>query len=422
MAETSVEAVEAEVDAEAAVEPDAAPTETSDASAEASDATDAPASPDAPATPDAPTTPRVSPLRKHLRAIATTLAVYQSLHIVAFLGLLRVLHARDEPLKKFLHLGWDSAFYLDIARRGYEKSPDYAFFPLYSQLVHVLHVFGLTFNYTGVLTTILATSAAAVGIRYVGEKVAGARVGLILTALWAVVPSAVIQVWAYADGLYTAFAAWTLYALLRRAWLTAGVLTLLAGLTRPSASALILTVGLFALIAIIRREDGWRPWVGAALAPLGMLGYIFYVGHHFGKTTAYFKMQRDTWNNWFDGGKTTLDNFAALVDGRADHPDLVFVIVILTMFAVPFLLVLAYRQRLPWPLLVYSTALSVLVLCSHRQTNIVPRELMSAFPLLLPLAQQLSRARNRGLIVGMLVIAAASGWYAWFLPLTYGAP
>ncbi|WP_194893663.1 mannosyltransferase family protein [Catenulispora pinisilvae] len=381
------------------------------------------------------------------------MGVYTGLHIVAALAVLWILHARGEPLDKFLHQGWDSGFYLGIARDGYKHSPDYAFFPLFPMLVRGLQaVTGLSFNYAGVLVSVAAGSTAAVGIRYVGERVANARTALILVALWAVVPSAVIQVWAYADGLFTALAAWALYALLRRAWLTAGILTFFAGLTRPTASALIIVVCLAALFTILRRggresgEDGensdasdgcdaresgearanrearWRPWAGAAIAPLGMLAWILAVGHHFGRLTGYFKMQHDVWSNWFDGGRTTYDNLTSLVDGRGDNPPVVFLLSCATMVAIPFLLVLAYRQRLPWPLLVYSAAVAVLILGSHRQGFVVPREVMPAFPLLLPLAQTLSRSRNRGLIVAMVAIAAMSGWYGWFMPLTYGAP
>ncbi|GAA1968746.1 mannosyltransferase family protein [Catenulispora subtropica] len=367
----------------------------------------------------------------HRRSIVVALGVYNGLHVVAFLALLWILHARGEPLNKFLHQGWDSSFYLGIAQDGYRHSTDYAFFPLYPMLVRGFQaITGTSFNYAGVLVSLLTGSAAAVGIRYVGERITNGRTALILVALWAVVPSAIIQVWGYADGLFTALAAWTLHALLRRAWLTAGILTFFAGLTRPSASALIVAVGLAALVAIVRREDGggqgdgdarWRPWAGAAIAPLGLLAWVLSVGHHFGSLTGYFRMQHDVWSNWFDGGRTTYEDLTSLFDGRGDKPPVVFLIACATMVAVPFLLVLAHR-RLPWPLLVFCAALTVLVLGSHRQSFIVPRELMPAFPLLLPIAQTLAWAKTRGLVVAMVAIAAMSGWYAWFMPLTYGSP
>ena len=74
----------------------------------------------------------------------------------------------------------------------------------------------------------------------------------------------------YTETLFTALAAWSLFAVMRRRWLTAGVLCLAAGLTRSVAIALIAAVGLAALVAVCRRRDGWRPWVGGALAPLGV--------------------------------------------------------------------------------------------------------------------------------------------------------
>ncbi|MGV9804472.1 hypothetical protein [Micromonospora chersina] len=92
---------------------------------------------------------------------------------------------------------------------------------------------------------------------------ASRRVGLTLVALWALLPHAVVQNMAYTETIFTALVAWTLYALLRRQWLTAGLLCLVAGLSRPTATTVAAAVGLTALVAIVRRQDGWRPWAAS---------------------------------------------------------------------------------------------------------------------------------------------------------------
>jgi hypothetical protein len=103
---------------------------------------------------------------------------------------------------------------------------------------------------------------------------------------------------------------WALVALVSRRWLTAGLLTLAAGTVRSTAVALIAAVAVAAAIAVIAavraREPvaaWWRPAVGAALAPLGLLGYLGYVAvatHHF---DGWFWVERHTCHMVFDGGR-----------------------------------------------------------------------------------------------------------------------
>lgn len=360
------------------------------------------------------------------RSAAVAAGVYLGMHLITLLSVLWMLHVRKQSLKTIVHTpphAWDATFYIEVARDGYQHAVDFAFFPLYPVLLRGLEaVTGLSFMSAGVVLSILAGTVAAVGLRFVGERVAGARAGLVLVALWAVAPTAVVQVWVYADGLFVALAAWSLYALLKRSWITAGVLAFFGGLTRPSAVALIATVGLVALVAAVRREDGWRPWVCGALAPLGTLGYVLAVGHHFGKLGAYFQVQHKVWNNWFDGGAMTYDELGKVVDGRLDLLTVPYLIALAATVAAPFLVVLAVRQRLPWPLIVYSVLVVLLTLTSHRSETTTARELMPAFPLLIPLAQLLSRARIRGLAAGFGAVAVMSAWYAWYLPMLIGVP
>jgi Gpi18-like mannosyltransferase len=118
---------------------------------------------------------------------------------------------------------------------------------------------------------------------------------VLLAALWAVVPHALVQSMGYTETLFTAIAAWSLFALLRRHWLAAGLLCALAGLTRPTGVALVVATALAALVAVVRRRDGWRPWLAGALAPVGSLGYLVWVGHRLGRADGYLHVQKDAW-------------------------------------------------------------------------------------------------------------------------------
>ena len=94
------------------------------------------------------------------------------------------------------------------------------------------------------------------------------RVGVALAVLWGVLPHAIVESMVYSEALFTALAAWSLYALLRRQWLAAGALCLLAGATRAAAGVLVAVVMVAAVdrarAQARRRAAGGRARAGAA--------------------------------------------------------------------------------------------------------------------------------------------------------------
>ncbi len=60
------------------------------------------------------------------------------------------------------------------------------------------------------------------GIFAVADHVYGPRVGVCAVLVWAVPPVGVVQSMAYSESLFTALAAWSLYAVLTGRWVTAG--------------------------------------------------------------------------------------------------------------------------------------------------------------------------------------------------------
>ena len=83
---------------------------------------------------------------------------------------------------------------------------------------------------------------------------------------------------AYSEALFTALAAWALHACLCRRWLLAGLLAALAGLTRPVGAAVVAAVLVTALVQVVRERGTRVRRSGALLAPLGLLGYVGWVG------------------------------------------------------------------------------------------------------------------------------------------------
>jgi hypothetical protein len=213
----------------------------------------------------------------------------------------------------------------------------------------------------------------------------------------------------YSEALFCALAAWSLVWVLRRHWIAAGLACAAAGLVRPTAIALVLAVLVAAGIAIgTRYGDGWLPWVGALLAPTGLVGYLAFVAAQPGVVGGWFGVQRRGWNSRFDGGTATV-TFAT--DVLATGRSVMELVTVLVLAAAVVLLVICIVQRLPWPLVVYGAAVLVMVVGSNGLMSSKARLLLPAFTLLLPVALALARRRPTTVIA---VLGAATIGSAWF--------
>ncbi|GAA4902916.1 hypothetical protein ACFPM3_28670 [Streptomyces coeruleoprunus] len=363
------------------------------------------------------------------RRAAPALWGYAATRLTGLAVLLVAAAATGEDAWHRLKGRWDAVWYVRIAEGGYGHEvtladggvhSDLAFFPLLPALERglstVLPVGAAT---AGLLVAWAASLAAAWGIHAVGTHVAGRRAGVVLAVLWGVYPTAFVQSMAYTETLFTAFAAWSLYAVLRERWVLAGALCTLAGLTRPSAVALIAALGVTGLVAVVRaRRVDPRTAGGVLLAPLGWLAYVTFVAVREGSPTAYFDVQA-AWGNSIDGGVALARFVAERLTGPQPLAGLGLIAVLALLGWVVWLCV---RQRQPLPLLVYTVALVVVSLVGAAYFGSKPRLIMPAFPLLLPAAVALARLRDRALIAVLAGLALASAAYGAFTLLGSGPP
>lgn len=324
---------------------------------------------------------------------------------------------------------YDAVHYASIVARGYDLvipvKPDgglavtnLAFFPLFpglSALADPLLPGGP--GSAGIAVSWLAGLAAAWGLFAIGAHLRDRRTGVMLAALWAVLPHALVQSMGYTETLFTALAAWSLFALLRRHWLTAAALCVLAGLTRPTGAALVVVTSLVALVAVVRRQDGWRPWLAGALAPLGLLSYVAWVGHRLGRADGYFHVQRDAWKMSYDTGAYTVGTVNRLLTDATAPAMYATTLVLLAAFA---LLALAFLDRVPWPLVAFAAVIIAMVFFGDGYFHAKARLLMPAFPLLLPIAYALGSARRRVAAVVVALFAVVSAGYGVYLALAWG--
>ncbi|MFJ3780811.1 hypothetical protein [Streptomyces sp. NPDC090093] len=369
----------------------------------------------------------ISPLRlaRPTRPLLLALGGYAATRVIGLVVLAVAAAATGEGGLHRLKGRWDSVWYVRIAEHGYgyeavlpdgDVHSDLAFFPLLPALERGLSaVLPLDAAGAGLLVSWTAGLAAAWGVFRCGAHAFGPRTGVLLAVLWGVYPTAFVQSMAYTETLFTALAAWSLYAVLRDRWILAGLLCVAAGLTRPTAAALIAALGITALAALVRdRRLPARTVAGVLIAPLGWLGYVVYVGIREDSPTAYFEVQA-AWGNSIDGGLALARFVAGL-----PWPAALGLTAALALLA--RLVVLCVRQRQPLPLLVYTIGVVLVSLVGAAYFGSRPRLMMPAFGLLLPPAAALARLRTRAAVPVLAGLALASAAYGAFTLLGSGPP
>ncbi|MEU1787958.1 hypothetical protein ABZ553_19120 [Streptomyces sparsogenes] len=402
---------------------------------------------------------RLRRLRAAAREAAPALLGFAAVRVIGVAVLFYWGHRRGRPTAERMATLWDAQLYTEVAAAGYDHglpSPGagahtrdaystLAFFPLYPALIRLVRaVTPLGFPSAALLITWVASLAAAWGIFAVAAWCHGRRTGVLAAVVWGVLPHAVVESLAYTEALFTALAAWSLYAVLTRRWIWAGALCSLAGLTRPTAVALVAAVVVAAVAASVRArgrraapgpaeasrptekrwgpteerwgpaEGWWRPCLGAAIAPLGWLGFIAWVGARVDRWDGYLAVQR-LWHSRFDGGVSTARQLWQTCLHPASAP-LTTVVVALVLCAGAFLCALTVAQRQPLPLVAYGLGLLVIAVGDSAFFAVRARFLLPAFPLLLPLAAGLARVRSGGVRLTLLSTAAAlSALYGAYL-------
>ncbi|APE23638.1 MULTISPECIES: mannosyltransferase family protein [Streptomyces] len=369
--------------------------------------------------------PDTSRLRRLSRPTVLALGGYAATRVIGLVVLAIAAAVTGEDGPHRLKGRWDSVWYVRIAEHGYgyettlpngDVHSDLAFFPLFPALERGLSsVLPVDAATAGLLVSWTAGLAAAWGIHRCGAHVFGPRAGVLLAVLWGVYPTAFVQSMAYTETLFTALAAWSLYAVLRERWILAGLLCAAAGLTRPTAVALIAALGVTALVLLVRdRRLPRRTLTGVLIAPLGWLAYLVYVGVREGRATAYFDVQA-AWGNSIDGGVA----LARFIVGLP-WPAALGLCAALALLS--WLLVLCVRQGQPLPLLVYTCGVVFVSLVGAAYFGSRPRLMMPAFGLLLPPAVALARLRTRTVVPVLAGLALASAGYGAFTLLGPGPP
>lgn len=307
---------------------------------------------------------------------------------------------------------WDSGWYLDVARHGYPSVvPEVAgqavqstlgFFPLYPLAIRAVHALGLSYPTAGLVVAGAAGLAAAVALWHLTRLISGPDVADRAVGLFCFFPGAMVLSLTYSEGLMLALSIGCLYFLLQRRWVTAGLLAALATATRPNAVALVAACAWAAGVAVWRRRE-WRALAAPALAPLGLGLFFAYLTVHTGEAGAYFRSQREAWDQTLNPGSTLdiLSNFL-----RRPLFDTNITVMLAGLLFAAVMLVLLVRARPPGVIVVYTVAVMGMALLTPTM-GARPRFLLTAFPLVTVLAKDLRGQAYSGVLATSATLLGA---------------
>ncbi|MGH3760033.1 mannosyltransferase family protein [Actinophytocola sp.] len=332
---------------------------------------------------------------------------------------------------------WDGQWFLAIAEGGYEGVPQglvdafgqrsaetpLAFFPGYPTIVRLFAgvdgAGGIGLVSASFTVTIVSGVVCSYALARMGQHIRGGsrRTGLILVALFAATPMSIVLSMAYSEAMFCALAAWSLVGVLERRWILAGVCCALAGLVRSTGAALVLAIGLAVIVAIVRRRDGWRPWVGGMIAPVGLLGYLGWVAARTGEWDGWFALQERGWGTGFDGGVATVRfSLEALADARSVLEVTTVGLIVVALV----LLVVGFVRKVEWPLMVYAATVLAMDLCANGLMNSKARLMLPAFTLLIPVALALAKRKPSTTLLTLCALVVAGSWFGAYSITSWG--
>lgn len=322
-------------------------------------------------------------------------------------------HLGTQPRPIALHqglLGWDAAFYGDIARGGYDavSRDGLRFFPLLPLAGRAVGLLPFVDARGGVvLVANLSTLIAAVLlVRLVTFETGDRGLATRSITLLLLAPHAFVFVMGYADSMLCALALAVFLGLRRERWWLAVLAGFGAGLCRPVGVLLVLPA-LIEGVRAVRRQRGPRlaPIV-ATIAPIaGLASYLLWARDRTGDLWLVVRLQND---RTLRGG--TASPFTSV--GHAFHElvsgDRVGYGLHAVTAAVVVVLVVVAARKLPFSYAAYAGA-SVLVAFGAHNLDSVERYSLATFPLVIAASVLLRRATLERIVYLLLAGGVVAG-------------
>jgi hypothetical protein len=348
--------------------------------------------------------------RDAFRAVIVPFALSRVL-VIAALGLTREVVRDISTLTDPIQVGqglraWDAAFYVDIARGGYDAvgTDGLRFFPLFPLLGRLLALVpGIS---TG-LAIVTVANASAFALGFVLYRLAWferSDEAFARRAVWLVylLPPAFVLVMGYAESTFMLLAAIVLFAARRQSWWIAFGAGVLAGACRPIGLLLVVPVLVEAVQnrrALTTRDITARAFAVAGPG-LGCFAYLSWAADRTDTFLAPLRIQADPVRRGSMRFPVTnvVDVLRDFTTGDHDTAGLHLLTV-----AVCLVLLVVLARRWPASYTLYAAA-SLVVALTARNLDSLERYILSTLPYVLALADVLdTEGRERT----VLVLAAA---------------
>lgn len=336
-----------------------------------------------------------------LRTFYSLLAAYFSPHLALDERLIRSNRLTDHLLSRATHpalyafLGvwerFDTLWYVQISRHGYEGPIASVFYPLYPILIRAASFI----TRSDLMAALLVSTAAsfllfwgALRLFELDTTPSTALRGLLLWALW---PAAFAFFAGYPESVLCALIVWAIYFARSGRWLTAGTLGLLAGLTKA--------LGCLTALPLLWLAWQRRSRVGAASAAMCAIGTAGFQGW---LAMRHFPTAAEVYRTYW--ATTTVAPWVTLLDairGLANHPSFMLMVNVAVIAAV---CVAAGMPSVRVEYRIFALAAICLFLTKHSRVLLESstRYALAVFPAYLQMA-----AKFRGLGFAILFLVAA---------------
>jgi Gpi18-like mannosyltransferase len=350
------------------------------------------------------------------RGVWLSLAVFAASRLVTFLVAVAIMAVSGRSLTDVL-ARWDGGWFLAVVDHGYPETvatgfgvqaqTTIAFFPGYPLLIQAgSSVTGLSPAVTGVVISTLAGGAASAVLWLLAARVTDAKTADRTVILFCFFPAAFVLSMVYAEAVFLVLVASCLLALVLERWAVAGLTAAAAGLVRPNGLVLTLCCG-WAAVQAIRRHRSWWPAIAPLLAPTGFLGFLGYLYLRTGDPLAYVHTQRRGWDQGFDFGVSNVRSALAIAGSR--QFEFYILVMVACLVGIGVALYLLVRWRLPAPLMIYVVGIVGIAFLSSNPTSL-PRFLLAAFPVLIPISHRLAGQAYPVVVAGSAACMATLFW------------
>jgi Gpi18-like mannosyltransferase len=202
-----------------------------------------------------------------------------------------------------MQIRWDSNWYLDIAKNGYQyrigELSNIVFFPLYPLLIKIIGtVVNGQFGFAGWLINIVSLCGATAFLYRLMREQHTDIDSTQTVMMMLIFPTAFFFSIIYTESLFLFFSIATFFYALRRQFLFASLFGLAAALTRVTGILLIFPL-LIEIVQIHRQDHTWRPtYLSVLLIPGAVAAFFLFHLARFGDFLLFFKVE-SSWGRFF---------------------------------------------------------------------------------------------------------------------------